>query len=132
MLWTVCSNLFLHYALIMMCTFHRVLATNCATLFNVQHPQNRRRYGSKWDRYAFALTVEQVWSAFYTQALLVDCDKMQCFLILDHNCSQADRLQTTMEARNVRLKADHYDEWSHSCDLCTWVTSDEDGNYGKH
>ncbi|KII92428.1 hypothetical protein PLICRDRAFT_134020 [Plicaturopsis crispa FD-325 SS-3] len=74
------------------------------------------------------LTVQLALDAFFLNALLHDHAEQGTVLELPHDAaSQALRLQPALQARNARMAGPGQEEWSHACDSCCWVYTDNNG-----
>ncbi|EPQ50066.1 hypothetical protein GLOTRDRAFT_108722 [Gloeophyllum trabeum ATCC 11539] len=105
-------------------------ATNCAKLYNLAlgNPSITPLLPSDWP-IKFALDAERVWEAFFLYSLLLDHHEHGELLILPHNSSsQFERLRPAIQARNKQMAGPGQPEWNHACNLCCWVSQDEDGN----
>ncbi|KAJ6577694.1 hypothetical protein B0H19DRAFT_931792 [Mycena capillaripes] len=59
-----------------------------------------------------------VWDSFFLHALLRDATKHFFLLSVPHNGTNADRLNTALEARNARMVGTGQDLWAHACKGC--------------
>ncbi|KAG6818923.1 hypothetical protein H0H93_000251 [Arthromyces matolae] len=88
-----------------------VSASNCAHIYNHSFASIGRSFGLK-------LRNEQVWTAFYMNALLRDGMEHGIFLTLSDTGSNDDRLKEAMEMRNLQMIREGQPQRMHSCDVC--------------
>jgi hypothetical protein len=73
------------------------------------------------------MDVDDVWNGFFLYSLLLDHAEHNSILELDHNApSQMRRLRPALQARTRRMRGTGQEEWSHACELCSWVYTDKD------
>ncbi|KAJ7151061.1 hypothetical protein C8R46DRAFT_914205 [Mycena filopes] len=65
-----------------------------------------------------------VWDGFFLHALLRDATKRGFTLAVPHNGTNADRLNTALERRNVWMVGTGQDLWAHACTGCQKIIGD--------
>lgn len=74
------------------------------------------------------MTVDDIWNGFFLHSLLLDHAEHRTILKLNHHApSQLLHLQPTLCSQNLQMRGTGQEEWSHACDLCCWVYTDENG-----
>ncbi|KAI1791108.1 hypothetical protein LXA43DRAFT_889807, partial [Ganoderma leucocontextum] len=104
-------------------------ATNCAQFYNLSCGKEDLSEYLPYDwKVSHELNPELVWDAIFSYSLLLDHHERREALELPHNApSQAERLRPAIQARNIRMEGPGQEHWSHACNLCCWVHTDDDG-----
>ncbi|EPQ54160.1 hypothetical protein GLOTRDRAFT_44279 [Gloeophyllum trabeum ATCC 11539] len=104
-------------------------ATNCARIHNLMlSPMSYSLLMPEDWPVKLPLDVDKVWDAFFLYSLLLDHDERHTCLELRHDApSQWERLRPAVRARNLAMAGPGQPEWNHACDLCCWVSEDEEG-----
>jgi hypothetical protein len=111
-------------------TIIRTSGTNCARIYNASISKDSLQSSLPVDwQTTFQMDVEDVWNAFYTYSLCLDCHERQETMELPHvAASQTERLSTLLKARNGRMAGTGQEEWNHACDLCCYIYLDPESN----
>jgi hypothetical protein len=105
---------------------NRTSATNCARIYNLERPLNNLLPVAWATR--LELDCRDVWNAFFLHSLLEDHAERHSTLQLPHQASSQDvRIREALRARNLRMVGPGQEEWNHACDMCCWVTTDDEG-----
>ncbi|KAF5339767.1 hypothetical protein D9611_009052 [Ephemerocybe angulata] len=94
-----------------------VSGSNCANIYNIcltqgiPHPVN-------WPRSSRLLTAEQVWNAFFLNALLRDASERDIALIMNAIGLHEDRMKLAMISRNERISQYGQPQRMHACSKC--------------
>ncbi|KAJ7836494.1 hypothetical protein B0H13DRAFT_1563125, partial [Mycena leptocephala] len=104
--------------------------TNCARIYNASISKDSLQSSLPVDwQTTFQMDVEDVWNAFYTYSLCLDCHERQETMELPHvAASQTEWLSTLLKARNGRMAGTGQEEWNHACDLCCYIYLDPESN----
>lgn len=106
----------------------RTSARNCAQIYNSSFANDKLQHllPTQWRR--LKLDTELVWNSLFLYWLLEDCAENGLVLELDENASsQTLRISKGLKGRNDRFAGTGQPEWNHACDLCCWLSRDENG-----
>ncbi|EIN11940.1 hypothetical protein PUNSTDRAFT_62687, partial [Punctularia strigosozonata HHB-11173 SS5] len=106
-------------------------ATNCARVYNATMAQEIELLNSFLldDRsFTIELDTERVLASFLLYSLSNDFEDRNDILELPQNITGTlERLQCAIRERNVRMAGPGQEHWTHLCDICSWHTTNEDG-----
>jgi hypothetical protein len=125
MVCVLCSRVFEWYW--WMC---RTLSTNCTRVYNLAHVNSfiSPNLPTDWPLCA-TMDTDTVLDTFFSYSLMLDHETMKTSLVLSHNASSnVECLALALQAHNSRFAGPGQPEWNHACDLCTKVSSDQNGN----
>ncbi|KAH6879337.1 hypothetical protein BKA70DRAFT_1475132 [Coprinopsis sp. MPI-PUGE-AT-0042] len=97
-----------------------VSSGNCANIYNSSMADGPRKlcHPDSWCPEQFRLSTEQVWHAFYMNALLRDAADRAEPLVMLNVRTHEDRLKAAMVARNTRIAQYGQPERMHACRKC--------------
>lgn len=98
--------------------FAWVSGQNCAHFYNTTLRQSLYPQPPLWPTENLSLSCEQVWSAFYLNAILRDWAEHDTVLTLPDVGDNRERLKYGMEIRNLRMIQHGQPEKMHACDVC--------------
>lgn len=83
--------------------------------------------------YRLHLEQEDVWMEFLLFALLNDIQERrengyeEMLQVRHDTSSQAERLRPVLQARNKCMIGPGRENWNHACNLCCWISKDDNG-----
>jgi len=108
----------------------RVSGTNCAKIYNLRTASLpiQLPLPIHFSPKGYRLDVDDVWNAFWMNALLSDKRESGEILQLPHKTTTKDAVKENLRACTERDSGPYRENWNHACDLCCAITKDEQGN----
>lgn len=117
----VSSSGMICYTAIESLTICRVLFTNNARIYNLEHRQHIDRFPATWSAHAAELSATLVSDTFYLYALLWNRHDRATHLVLDDRGTQSERLEPALVECTRSLVGPAREGWNHVCKRCCAV-----------